>query len=326
MASFEGLPTTSSSLGFDAVARVDEVVTDILVMDLLHSSPEFLQRVLELAGGVSPSEIVSIRRSVSDTSMGETDVELVVHLGSKRQAILIENKIRAPLMDRQFERYRMRGEAGKASGQWDDFCVFLMSPQSYFDELDTEQREFVDANLSYEMIVEFLADFSEHAFKRHIFQSAIADFKKGYVKVADARMMSFHQDYWALAAAKFPQLRMVKPDVVGSDGSWIYFPPLYGDTSKVRLIHKFKGIGCELSITTRRAEEIAAALQPHLDVDMVVRPMKTAAYINIKTPALDHLADFATLEDGVLISLQQLERLRLFALDEGVRELIKRHI
>ena len=48
--------------------------------------------------------------------------------------------------------------------------------------------------------------------------------------------------------------------------------------------------------------------------------------LDIKTPALDHLADFATLEDGLLISLRQLERLRLFALDEGVRELIKRYI
>ncbi|KDA00140.1 hypothetical protein HPO_01962 [Hyphomonas polymorpha PS728] len=326
MASFEELPTTSGPQRFDAVSRVEEVVTDILTMDLLHSSPAFLQRVLELAGAASPSEIVSIRRSVSDTSMGETDVELVIQLGSKRQAILIENKIRAPVMDRQFERYRMRGNAGKASGQWDDFCVILMSPQSYFDELDAEQKEYVDANLSYEMIVEFLASFSEHAFKRHIFQSAVAQFKKGYVRIADARMISFHQNYWALASAKFPQLRMMKPDVVGSDGSWIYFPPLYGDTNKVRLIHKFKGIGCELSVTTRRAEEIATALEPHLDVDMVVRSMKTAAYINIKTPALDHLAEFSVLESDLLISLQQLDRLRLFALNENVRGLINQHI
>ena len=326
MASFEELPTEAQSLGFDVVARVDEVVTDILVMDLLYSSPAFLQQVLELAGGPFNAKIISIRRSVSDTSMGETDVELVVQLGSRRQAILIENKIRAPLMDRQFERYRMRGEAGKASGQWDDFCVILMSPQSYFDELDTEQKEFVDTNLSYEMIVEFLAGFPEHAFKRHIFQCAIADFKKGYEKKPDARMMSFYQSYWALASAKFPQLRMMKPDIVGHQESWVSFPPLYADTKKVRLIHKFKGIGCELSITTRRAEEIAAALQPYLDMDMVVRPTKTAAYINIKTPALDHLADFATLEDGVLISLRELERLRMFALDDGVRELITRYI
>lgn len=135
-------------------------------------------------------------------------------------------------------------------------------------------------------------------------------------------MMEFYLAYWAVASSEFPQLRMERPSVVGKDGSWIYFPPLYGGGAKVRLIHKFKGIGCELAVTTRRAEELATSLAPLLQTDMTVRTTKSAAYINIKTPALDHLLPFETIRGDVGTSLQALERLRLFALGEEVREKI----
>ncbi|MDX1010509.1 hypothetical protein GOE08_27135 [Sinorhizobium medicae] len=310
-----------SYLAFDTITRVDEIVTDVLAMDLLHSSRDFLELVLNIAKEVQNAIPVAIRRSVAQTSLGETDIELVIETPEGRCGILIENKVRAPLMDRQFARYRMRGEAGVRNGQWQRFKVILMSPTSYFQALGVEHSSQIDANLSYEIVVDFLAERPEFAFKRHVFESAITDYRKGYVKSPDAAMMEFYKNYWAVASSEFPQLRLIKPDVVGKDGSWIYFPPLYSGNS-VRLIHKFKGIGCELAVVTRNAEQLAEALEPFLQPDMIVRPTKSMAFVNVRTPAINHLLDFEIVRSDVITSLRTLERLRNFAVDINVRKII----
>ncbi|MFA1676273.1 hypothetical protein ACDY97_26905 [Rhizobium mongolense] len=136
-------------------------------------------------------------------------------------------------------------------------------------------------------------------------------------------MMDFYQNYWSVASTEFPQLRMLKPEVVGRDGSWIYYPDLYANNS-VRLIHKFKGIGCELAVVTRNAEALAEALLPFLESDMIVRPTKSMAFVNIKTPAINHILDFDEIKPDVVSSLRTLERLRKFAMNEEVRQRITR--
>lgn len=141
------------------------------------------------------------------------------------------------------------------------------------------------------------------------------------MKSPDTAMMEFYQNYWAVASSEFPQLRLIKPDVVWKDDSWIYFPPLYGGNS-VRLIHKFKGIGCELAVATRNAEQLAETLGPYLQPDMIVRPTKPMAFVNVKTPAINHILDFETVRGSVLTSLRALERLREFAMGKHVRKLI----
>lgn len=308
-------------LTFDTIARVDEIVTDVLAMDLLHSSRGFLTMVLAVAGESSDALPIAIRRSVADTSLGETDIELVVESRGTKCGILIENKVRAPLMDRQFARYRMRGEAGVANGQWERFKIILMSPRSYYDFLAKDHASYIDANLSYEQIVDFLAPLAEFAFKRHVFESAIQDYRKGYVKSPDTAMMEFYRNYWAVASTQFPQLRMLKPKIVGKDGSWIYFPPLYPGNG-VRLIHKFKGIGCELAVVTKQAEQLAEALGPLLEQDMIARPTKSMVFVNVQTPAINHILDFENVRVDVIASLTILERLRVFATSDRVRHVI----
>ncbi|AZO32453.1 PD-(D/E)XK nuclease family protein [Mesorhizobium sp. M1B.F.Ca.ET.045.04.1.1] len=314
-----------ANLTFDTIIRVEEIVTDVLAMDLLHSSQDFFSKVLAVAGEPQDLKLVAIRRSIADTSLGETDIEIVASGSNGSCAILIENKVRAPLMDRQFARYRMRGEAGVQEGKWTRFRVLLMSPRSYFEALDAEHSSYIDANLSYEEVSEFLGGYPEFAFKRHVFESAITDFRKGYVKSADVAMMDFYKNYWSVASSEFPQLRMPKPDIVGKDGSWIYFPGLYSGNS-VRLIHKFKGIGCELAIATRNAESLGEALLPYLEPDMMVRPTKSMAFVNVRTPAINHTLDFETIRPEVVYNLQTLDRLRNFAMNKDVRRCLNKVI
>ncbi|WP_246617898.1 hypothetical protein [Rhizobium populisoli] len=55
---------------------------------------------------------------------------------------------------------------------------------------------------------------------------------------------------------------------------------------------------------------------------MIVRPIKSLAFVNVQTPAINHLLDFDTVKDHIIESLHVLERLRVFAMDESVRRLI----
>jgi hypothetical protein len=120
-------------------------------------------------------------------------------------------------------------------------------------------------------------------------------------------------------------LRMVKPGAVGKDGSWIYFPSLYGGT-KVRLIHKFKGIGCELAVTTRTGEALGDALAPLLDIDMTARVTKSMLFVTVKSPSIDHTLEFSSVEPVVRESLAVLDRLRQFGLRADVVSAIKPHL
>ena len=75
-------------------------------------------------------------------------------------------------------------------------------------------------------------------------------------------------------------------------------------------------------MTTRNSEKLADALGPYLQPDMIVRPMKSMAFINVQTPAINHLLDFDTVRGDVVESLHALERLRVFAMNESVRKLV----
>lgn len=321
------IDTTESALSRDSVAKAEEVFTDILTMDLVHSSLEFLIHIGSIVGEAAPLQLVSLKHSVADNSLGETDIEIVVRTETGLCALLIENKVRAVVMRRQFERYRLRGEAGIVKGKWSRFRVVLLCPAGYFAELEADHKQYIDGNMSYESVVEFLGDEPAFAFKRHVFKEALVDYRKGYGKVADTPMMVFYRKYWELATAEYPHLDMVWPKDVGRDGSWIFFHPLslYA-RSKVRLLHKFKGIGCELAVHTYNGEALKNALSSLLDPDVVPRVSQSKLYLNLKTPAIDHLSDFSSLEPVVRESLVSLDRLRTFGMRPDVAKVIKAHL
>ncbi|MER9580784.1 hypothetical protein [Mesorhizobium sp. M0276] len=126
-----------------------------------------------------------------------------------RCGLLVENKIRAIRMARQFERYRMRGDEGVAKELWDTFLVILAAPQRYVDALLAEEKDFLNGYLTYEWIVAWLVsqDETRHAFKIHVMREAIADARAGYSKKRDTRT-AFHQSVYEIATAEFPALRM----------------------------------------------------------------------------------------------------------------------
>ncbi|QRM47218.1 hypothetical protein [Rhizobium sp. BG4] len=98
-------------------------MTDLLLCELLGTRPQFVLDVFAHLGLGDAGKVISVRRSVHKTLLGETDIEAVVEVGRERVGFLIENKVRALLMPEQLGRYRRRGEDGQKRELWERYYV-----------------------------------------------------------------------------------------------------------------------------------------------------------------------------------------------------------
>lgn len=304
--------------------RVEEVMTDLILCELAGTEPQFIAALADHVGIGQPCPVKSVRRSVHESSLGETDVEIMLELPEGRCGLLIENKIRAVRMARQFERYRLRGSEGVAKGLWDRFLVILAAPQRYVDALGSEEREFLDGHVSYEWIAAWLESRNEarHAFKIHVLQEAIADARAGYSKKRDTRMTAFHQGVYEIASAEFPELRMGWIEKAGHDDSIIHLPhalPARGD----KLLFKAKMGTAELRVETRDPIGAERALHALIDRDWRTTRAKGYAGVEIAVAHLDPTSVFATIEAEVRDFLEALTCLQEFYHRKDVAEVIE---
>jgi hypothetical protein len=108
---------------------VNERDVDLLLIEQLHVSPGFVKKfakLLSLEGAVVEDVQHSVYRE-----HGETDVLLTVHHEGRRVAVMIEDKIGAPMQPDQCERYHLRGQALCATGAADAYRTVLCAPAGY---------------------------------------------------------------------------------------------------------------------------------------------------------------------------------------------------
>jgi hypothetical protein len=102
----------------------------------------------------SVAQVADVYVSKSD-NLGESDLIVIYETeGGSRFALLIEDKVDAPLQPEQVKRYRMRADRGAQQDLWTDYEVILCAPAHYIQgapELD----EF-DRRISFEEVANFL--------------------------------------------------------------------------------------------------------------------------------------------------------------------------
>lgn len=304
--------------------RIEEVMTDLLLCELLGAQPRFVNELCNRLRGSGSGTAVSVRRSVHETSLGETDVEAVIMFGTERLGLLIENKVRALLMPDQLGRYRRRGEEGLKRGLWQSYAVAVFSPESYQSYIPPSDAAVVDVFITYEWVRSWLAedDASANAFKIHMLDEAIRDARTGYVKRADSRMTNFHQSVYQIAAHEYPQLRMSWLEQAGYDSSIIHLPhalPARADS----LLMKMKMGTAELRIDTRDPIRAERALDAILPYGWRTTRAKGYAGVEIAVGALDATRDFHTSEPHVRRFLVALSDLHAFYHRLDVAEVIE---
>jgi len=197
---------------------VAERDVDLLVVEELQVSPEF-STWFASAVGVG-GDVVGAWHSVTHSSLGESDIVVLFDAGGLSIAVLVENKIDAAPQPDQAKRYRLRGEAGVADGDWSRFVTCMLAPQSYLDGTD-DAGEY-DVQLPYEDLRSYFEDerSKRGKWKATVVQEAIEQNRRGYAPVVDEAVTDFWLRYWKTVQLLAPELQMPKPGGKPSGSDW----------------------------------------------------------------------------------------------------------
>lgn len=134
---------------------VEERDMDTLFLEAFASDREFLKlftnKVEALKDGDSHN-VLNIELSKTDND-GESDITVVLEDTERKIGLLIEDKINAIAMDEQCSRYTLRGKKGIKNKEYDEFYVFIVAPQKYYDS--NEEAKKYDYYVSYEECLEY---------------------------------------------------------------------------------------------------------------------------------------------------------------------------
>ena len=218
---------------------VQERDIDLVLIEQLHVSPAFsgwLTARLDLAGAV----VETARHSVC-REHGETDVLVIVRRGQERVAVMIEDKIGAPMQPDQCERYHIRGRILCDEGAVDRYMTVLCAPAGYLNSVPEDQHWH--ARISLEEIAQDIQGAAYPGWEwRHAVLTAAAS-RQARAREADNRanhaydaaIAPLKRAYRDFVQSRYPQLRASLQE--GRDREYYLRAP--GLPSGIRFKHAF---------------------------------------------------------------------------------------
>ena len=184
---------------------VSERDMDFLFAEELECDPTFRAWFLGRTGGSEgKGGLLRVGRSIS-TAQGETDL-LMVHAtaNGSRRAVMIENKVAAPFMRLQPERYRLRGEKGVEHGDWDEFATVLIAP---LRRLEGVPAGTFDHHVSYEECEAALGGSNARVdFKRRVLRAACGKARVPWIASIDVAVTAWFKAARRFGVMEFPDL------------------------------------------------------------------------------------------------------------------------
>ena len=196
---------------------------DMLILEEFSCSTEFSKIFLSKVC-IENATLCLTWQSKTDCELGESDMTVVFNCGSKKIALLIEDKIDAIAMPEQPSRYILRGDKGIADGEYDSYFVFIVAPQQYLDH--NEKAKEYPNKVSYEEIKDYFEknNDSRKSFKLAQINLAIEKQKNGYQVIKNAFVTDFWKRYIEYKNQYFPNLNLiVSNDVKPTNGVWTCF-------------------------------------------------------------------------------------------------------
>ncbi len=299
---------------------VDERDIDFILLEEFHSEPRFVSWfVRQFVQGKGPFAFIGAWHSVSDPTLGESDLTVVADVNGERVGILIENKIDAPAQPDQARRYISRGLVGSLAGEWIRYISCIVAPNKYLQ--GDPEAEHYHHRVSYEEIRDWLRDntpdTSRRAFRLDVLNTAINQNRRGRIKHRDERVSQFFRDYYDFAGKHFPNTRMREYQDVGANNTWPEFRPdgLRDNYARAFILHKtdlecvdlqLEGLGSEVA----RLRELNQSL---LDSEVRLVAKGKSAVFSIRVPRMDTKMSLAGQEPQAQTALRAVERLTLIA-------------
>ena len=266
---------------------------DLLLAESIVSDPEFCKKILDktdLKGHFV--QIISAELSKTDSSLGETDITIVIELNDCKCGVLIEDKIDSIAMPEQHSRYIKRGEKGVENGEYDCFRVFIACPEKYYS--DNDEAKLYEHVLTYEECKRYFDSKKDplSLFRSQQLKQAITKAKKPPVIHVDKKANAFLKQYISYQKENYPSLDLsTKED---KNGWWTDFRTELGN---VYINHKIQEGQVDLTFPkasdkTNRVKVIVDWARQHKITDATVVKTKKSAMIRIHVPKLDILKGF----------------------------------
>lgn len=319
------------------VTHVTERDIDILLLEDLYASnrfqsflygavtvgteapdwhPSAMVEPIQSSAFFGPSELTDPHSGETTEGWGETDLDVLVTIGTERILILIENKIDAPFTPQQPDRYRSRARLALASGNYSCVRTLLVAPSAYLAA--SRAASVFDARVSYEEIVTFLQDGTTGppdgeasrrvAFRLEMFHAAIRKRQRGEgPQRVHSGVTAFRASFGERSGQLAPELGSINLNEKGhwEGDKWIEYRsalPSLGPGKKPDIVVKTdrKVVHLQIYGWGRREAELRPLLESLLEGDMTVPKVNGSSMtVSLAIPALDYMGSFeAQVEDA----------------------------
>lgn len=237
--------------------------------------------------------VVGVEVSKSD-NLGESDLVVTFRRDDTggRFALLIEDKIDAPVMPNQLERYRLRAERYKRNDVFEDYEIVLCSPDGYVN--CHPEMGSCDCQVSYEAIAseyfEGQAAGASRSTYRATFlrEAAQSAGHSAFKQIEDETTKIFWDKAYLIALRDFPELEMREPHFTKGQ-TWIDFRPLEMKTGLIRTVVSLKG-QCgfaDFTFSGIMVREFQPSIMHILEKDMTVHQTGKSTAIRLCVPVLE---------------------------------------
>ncbi len=297
--------------------KIYEHDMDLLILEEFIADRNFAALFLEKLGLKNEYVVSKAMHSFSDED-GESDLTIVLQYADSRVAVLIEDKIDAPTMKGQSQRYQLRGQKGIDNGEYDGFRVILAAPADYLKEHQNDANAAYEFSITYEELRDYFAtqDSARARYKEALISFAVSEKKAGY-QVKEVKAVT---DFWAnlrrYTKERYPALSMVGEDSPkGGAASWPEFRTALGT---IKVIYKSpKGyVDLEFPGYGERIGDLRTVIGNQLTAPTPMQIWKTGKAASVRLAnerwAVDFRQDFDSVTaviDEVLQAVTQLCRL-----------------
>lgn len=278
--------------GICSFGNVQERDMDLMFMESLLTDDGFVWLFLNKAGIACNSvEVLNVALSETDPEYGESDITAILSIDGKKHALLIEDKINAPAMHDQCDRYDKRADKAMGKGEYDSASVFIICPKEYH-RVNAEAKKYANF-ITYEDCIKYFAAKTDTLSKIRCTQLNQAIAKgPGSTWEKNEKAMAFFEKYRAYMAANGYNLDLRnKKD---SNGWWPHYATAFG---KVHILHKVSDGVVDLTFP-KGAENLATMehverwLHEHGMPNVKALVTGKAAALRIRVPVLDQHKPF----------------------------------
>lgn len=226
---------------------------DLLLLETLVIDKNFARLLLDEIDSLRGKEyeIIHVELSHTDTNLGESDVTAIIEIDNQRYGFLIEDKINAIAMPRQYQRYNERAEKAKQNGDYQNHFVFIFCPNKY--RAGNSEAKQYPYHLSYERVLEYFSCKNDAISRLRIqqLQQAISKSKHSNITIND-NANTFFKAYTRYKNEHYQELKLTTTK--DKNGYWPQFATAFNQSY---ILHKLNFGNIDLLIRNAANERLA---------------------------------------------------------------------